>query len=63
MKKRAAIYVRVSTQEQKKHGYSVDAQLEALRKYCRDNDYIIAGEYNDAGISARKKYKKCLVLM
>ena len=58
MKKRAAIYVRVSTQEQKKHGYSVDAQLEALRKFCFDNDYIIAGEYNDAGISARKKYKK-----
>lgn len=63
MKKRAAIYVRVSTQEQKKHGYSVDAQLEALRKYCRDNDYIIAGEYNDAGISARKKYKKRPALM
>lgn len=58
MKKRAAIYVRVSTLEQKKHGYSVDVQLEALRKFCVDNDYIIAGEYNDAGISARKKYKK-----
>lgn len=54
--KRAAIYVRVSTKEQKEKGLSVDAQLLALREYCKNNGYTIAGEYNDAGISARKKY-------
>lgn len=54
--KRAAIYVRVSTKEQKEKGLSVDSQLLALREYCGNNGYVIAGEYNDAGISARKKY-------
>lgn len=53
--KRAAIYVRVSTKEQKEKGLSVDSQLLALREYCSNNGYVIAGEYNDAGISARKK--------
>src|SRR5699024_4004967 len=31
---RVAIYVRVSTEEQAEHGYSIDAQLETLRNYC-----------------------------
>ncbi|GGG22265.1 recombinase family protein [Paenibacillus abyssi] len=31
-KKRVAIYVRVSTEEQKKEGFSLSAQEEALRK-------------------------------
>lgn len=56
--KRAALYVRVSTAEQKNHGLSVDSQIEALQTFCQDNGYIIAGIYNDAGISARKKYTK-----
>lgn len=57
MKKRAAIYVRVSTKEQKEHGISVDNQIDALTQYCSDNGIAIVGIYNDAGISARKKYK------
>lgn len=56
--KRVALYVRVSTQEQKKHGLSVDNQIVALREYCAENGYIEAGLYNDAGISARKTYTK-----
>lgn len=56
--KRAALYVRVSTDEQKKHGLSVDNQIDALKKYCADNGYYEVGVYNDAGISARKKYTK-----
>ncbi len=56
-KKRAAIYVRVSTAEQRDHGLSVDSQIDALQKYCRENGLEVAGIYNDAGISARKKYK------
>lgn len=60
---RVAIYVRVSTEEQKKHGLSVDSQIEALTQYCGENNYSIVGIYNDAGISARKKYTKRPALM
>lgn len=56
--KRAALYVRVSTQEQKNSGLSVDSQIDALEKYCEEQGYMVAGIYNDAGISARKKYTK-----
>lgn len=56
--KRAALYVRVSTAEQKKFGMSVDSQIDALRKYCKDNDYIEVDVYNDAGHTARKAYRK-----
>lgn len=55
--KRAALYVRVSTAEQRDHGLSVDSQISALQKYCEDNSYEVAEIYNDAGISARKSYK------
>lgn len=55
---RAALYVRVSSQEQKLHGLSVDSQIDALTKYCEEHEIIIAGIYNDAGISARKAYTR-----
>lgn len=54
--KRAALYVRVSTDEQKEFGISIDSQIDALQKYCAENDLYIMGIYNDAGYSARKKY-------
>lgn len=53
---RVGIYVRVSTQEQKKHGLSVDSQIQALTQYCQDNQHTVVGIYNDAGYSAKKKY-------
>lgn len=56
--KRAGLYVRVSTEEQKIHGISIDSQIEALKTYCTKNGYDIAGIYNDAGISARKRYTR-----
>ncbi len=56
--KRVACYVRVSSAEQKRRGLSVDNQISALQEYCSTNGYIMAGLYNDAGISARKSYKK-----
>jgi len=27
-------YIRVSTEEQTQHGYSLEAQIEAVKKYC-----------------------------
>lgn len=56
--KRAALYVRVSTEEQKKHGLSVDSQITALNDFCKANNYKVVDLYNDAGISARKRYTK-----
>lgn len=56
--KRVAIYVRVSSDEQKKHGLSVDNQIDACRDWVEQNGYVETGLYNDAGISARKRYTK-----
>lgn len=46
------IYTRVSTAAQVE-GYSLDAQLEALRGYAEYRDLKIAGEYCDAGKSGK----------
>ena len=56
--KRVALYVRVSSEEQKRHGISVDSQITALREYSEEHRHIVVGLYNDAGISARKKYTR-----
>lgn len=53
-----AIYVRVSTQEQKAHGISVDAQESVCREWVKENRHRLVGVYNDAGLSARAKYTK-----
>ena len=55
---RAALYIRVSTEEQAKHGLSLPEQRNALLKYAEINGMDVAGVYEDAGISARKPYKK-----
>ncbi|HID24891.1 MAG TPA: recombinase family protein [Thermoplasmata archaeon] len=52
-KVRVAIYTRVSTEDQAKEGFSLDAQLDKLRAYCKARDWVIAGEYIDDGYSGR----------
>lgn len=52
------IYERVSSEEQAKHGYSLDAQHDALIDFCQKHNHVILGEYRDEGISARKPYTK-----
>lgn len=49
--KRVFLYVRVSTAEQVKEGYSIDEQIERLRKYCEAHGWIIVKIYTDAGYS------------
>lgn len=49
MKKRVFIYVRVSTQEQAKEGYSVKEQEIRLRAYAESRDYQVVKVYTDAG--------------
>ena len=46
-----ATYVRVSTQEQAKHGYSVAEQSERLRKYCEARGWALVASYADPGQS------------
>lgn len=56
--KRAALYIRVSTEEQARHGLSLPEQKSSLEAYAIQHEFLVAGIYEDAGISARKPYKK-----
>jgi site-specific DNA recombinase len=47
MKKRAALYARVSTDEQAEHGYSLGSQLVACRKYADEHGMIVVAEFQD----------------
>ena len=61
---KVAIYARVSTEDQAKEGFSLAAQLEKLRSYCKARDWEIVGEYVDDGYSGRNTnrpaYKKMI---
>ena len=49
-----AAYVRVSHQEQKLHGLSLDAQKMKLTEYAEKNNMKIVEWYMDEGVSGRK---------
>src|ERR671932_688246 len=49
--KRAILYVRVSTDEQARSGYSLAQQLEALRAYAAREGYEVLEEVTDPGQS------------
>jgi len=55
---RAALYIRVSTEEQALHGLSIEAQREALDAWAKANHALVVDHYIDAGISARKPADK-----
>lgn len=56
-KERVACYIRVSSEEQKLHGISLDAQEDKLRTYAQKNNLDIVAWYRDEGISGRKLIK------
>lgn len=56
--KRVAIYIRVSHDEQVKHGLSLDSQKKTLEEYCKKHGHRIVGTYVDEGLTARKTLKK-----
>ena len=63
--KNAAIYCRVSTEDQAREGYSLGEQLEKLKDLCKFRNYNVYRVYEDAGISAkdmdhRPEFKKML---
>lgn len=55
---RAALWSRVSTDEQKKFGFSIAAQKERLEQYCKDNKIKIVDHYCDEGVSGGIAYTK-----
>lgn len=57
---RVAIYVRVSTQEQAKEGYSIGEQLERLQKYCDAMTWVIHKKYIDPGYSGANTERPAL---
>lgn len=48
---KVGIYIRVSTQEQARDGYSVGEQRERLVKYCESMDWTVVKVYVDPGYS------------
>lgn len=52
-----AAYIRVSTQEQKLHGISLEAQVEKLQEYANKHNMKIVEWYKDEGVSGRKLIK------
>ena len=55
---RVALYIRVSGEEQKMHGLSLEAQQERLEKFARERGWLIVGVYIDAAKTARKHLHK-----
>lgn len=60
---RAALYIRVSTEEQAMHGYSLQAQEDNLTQYAQERGYKIVDIYRDEGNSARKPITKRKVVL
>ncbi len=58
MKSKAAIYVRVSTIEQVKKGYSIAAQKSNLTEFCYKQNWDIFDIYADEGISGKNISKR-----
>lgn len=50
---RAALYIRVSTDQQVERGDSLEVQQERLEAYVRSKGWEIQGHYTDRGVSAR----------
>ena len=45
--RKVVIYARVSSEEQKKGGFSTPAQLKLLQDYALKNDFKVVAEYED----------------
>lgn len=52
-KKLCGLYLRVSTEDQAREGFSLPEQKVCLEEYCKKRNYEIYDYYEDAGISAK----------
>jgi len=59
-KLRCAIYIRVSTEDQAKEGYSLEAQEERLSFFAKSQDWNIYNVYEDKGYSAKNLNRPAL---
>lgn len=57
-KKKAVAYIRVSTNEQAEHGYSLGAQKEEVEKFCERQNYDFIHTYADEGVSGKNTNKR-----
>ncbi len=55
---RIAKYVRCSSDEQKKNGYTIGDQLDLIDAFCGEYELVSVGEYVDEGISATLEISK-----
>lgn len=53
VKKVCGLYMRVSTEDQVREGFSLPEQEERLEAYCKFKGFVIKDYYTDAGISAK----------
>ena len=64
---KAIIYARVSTEEQKLLGYSLEAQIEVCKRYCKLKGWDIVMVYKEAKSSKmenkRPKFSKAIALL
>jgi site-specific DNA recombinase len=62
---KAAIYARVSSQEQAVEGVSIDAQIAAFQAYAKSQGWEVVNEYIDGGYSGgtdeRPAFKRLLI--
>ncbi|MBR3230309.1 MAG: recombinase family protein [Bacilli bacterium] len=52
-KKKCSLYMRVSTDDQVREGFSLPEQKERLEAFCKFKGYEIIDYYKDPGISAK----------
>ena len=52
-RKIAGVYIRVSTEDQAREGFSLGEQEEKLRELCKFKELDVYKVYKDAGISAK----------
>ncbi len=50
---KTALYVRVSTEEQAKEGYSINAQIQRLTDFANSQGWEITHKFIDDGYSAK----------
>lgn len=61
--KTAYLYVRVSTDEQKRKGYSLPEQENRLLKYCEQNQIVVKGIFREDFLAKdfnRPEWKKII---
>ena len=57
---RCAIYVRVSTDEQAKAGYSLAAQVDRIKAFIKSQGWAACDIYSDDGYSAKDRKRPAL---